>query len=515
MRKSKRRIALWIALGLCALLAAIWLACTLFSAPALVPNAPKPALLAAAEGLDDIVIEAVFNPDAGSLSVWQRLVLVNRGADARDSAVLRTWPNAFQSAETSPCATDEFYSRCYPNGFSFGALVISEAQAQLASAQKAPDNHAAQGAPVGYRYLDAAKTALLLPLNASWLPGETLTLTLRYTVYVPKAAYRFGVNSDIWALGNAFAIPAVYENGAYRTDAYAPVGDPFLSDCANYTVSITAPEGYQIAGSGEPVAEHGQGVVTYRFSLLAARDFAFTLSERYHAAQAMEGDVLVSAYAQAASAAKEALGYARKALRTFEKLYGAYPYPSLTVSEIDFPLGGMEYPAHVMIASSQLAAGGRVLEYVVAHEVAHQWWYAMVGSDPINQAWQDEALCEFSLLRYTEAVHGRAERDELEATRVESAMRVTVPRGITPGAPLDFFSSMSEYALVVYNRGAAALCALDRAMPSGLDGFLRRYAERFAFSRATRADFEALLAEYTGEDYAPLLTDYLDTEIRN
>ncbi|MEG2702412.1 MAG: hypothetical protein RSA65_07325, partial [Clostridia bacterium] len=137
MRKSKRRIALWIALGLCALLAAIWLACTLFSAPALVPNAPKPALLAAAEGLDDIVIEAVFNPDAGSLSVWQRLVLVNRGADARDSAVLRTWPNAFQSAETSPCATDEFYSRCYPNGFSFGALVISEAQALLAPAQKA------------------------------------------------------------------------------------------------------------------------------------------------------------------------------------------------------------------------------------------------------------------------------------------------------------------------------------------------------------------------------------------
>ena len=40
-------------------------------------------------------------------------------------------------------------------------------------------------------------------------------------------AYRFGVDSGIWALGNAFAIPAVWEDGAWRTDEYYPVGDPF------------------------------------------------------------------------------------------------------------------------------------------------------------------------------------------------------------------------------------------------------------------------------------------------
>ncbi|MEF9879607.1 MAG: hypothetical protein RR975_09260, partial [Clostridia bacterium] len=73
--------------------------------------------------------------------------------------------------------------------------------------------------------------------------------------------------------------------------------------------------------------------------------------------------------------------------------------------------------------------------------------------------------------------------------------------------------SMSEYSLVVYNRGAALLCALDRATQGELDAFLKAYAQRYAFGFATRQDFEALLAEQTGEDYTPLMTDYLDTYI--
>lgn len=58
-----------------------------------------------------------------------------------------------------------------------------------------------------------------------------------------------------------------------------------------------------------------------------------------------------------------------------------------------------------MIAADLLDAGGESLETVVAHEVAHQWWYAVVGSDPVNQAWQDEALSQFSMLEYLEDRH--------------------------------------------------------------------------------------------------------------
>lgn len=74
---------------------------------------------------------------------------------------------------------------------------------------------------------------------------------------------------------------------------------------------------------------------------------------------------------------------------------------------------------------------------------------------------------------------------------------------------------MSEYALVVYDRGAAMFCALDRMLDGGLDEFLlEAYYERYAFGRATREDFESLLAETTGEDrLTPLIRDYLDAPI--
>ena len=55
-----------------------------------------------------------------------------------------------------------------------------------------------------------------------------------------------------------------------------------------------------------------------------------------------------------------------------------------------------------------------------------------MGSDPVNQAWQDEALSQFSMLEYLEDRHGLARREEYEQRELESALRVTVPRGVTP-----------------------------------------------------------------------------------
>ena len=60
-------------------------------------------------------------------------------------------------------------------------------------------------------------------------------------------------------------------------------------------------------------------------------------------------------------------------------------------------------------------------------------------------------------------------------------------------------------------RGAAALVALNTAMQGGLDEFLADYYDTYAFRLASRTDFETQLSAYTGEDWSPLLSDYLDT----
>lgn len=507
MARLRRSRAVWLGAAAAAalLVLVLWIAGAF--APEVELPSPSQSLIEAWDGLDAVYVEASLDSEAAVLTVSQTLTLSNRTGEAQDAAVLRTWPNAFQTPDTSPAAAeDKIYESCYLDGFSIGALVMSRARV-------ARDGQEAQ--TVAYRYTDEAKTVLSVPVPGGWQAGEWITVTLAYTVQIPHMAYRFGVWDGIWALGNAFAIPAVWEEGTWRTDEYYPVGDPFLSDCMNWTVNLSVPEGFLCAATGYARARTEEGRALYEFSAPAVRDFALVVSDRFCIAQEVRDDVLVSAFATSQARARELLEDGRQALACFSARYGAYPYQSYTLCEINFPMGGMEYPGLAMIAADRLDAGGETLETVVAHETAHQWWYAVVGSDPVNQAWQDEALCEFSVLEYGEERYGAAWRQEREQREIESALRVTVPHGVTPGAPLERFSTMSEYSLVVYDRGAAMLCALDRMLGGELDAFLRAYYERFAFKRATREDFEALLEQVTGEDLAPLIRDYLDTYIQN
>ena len=354
MKRRSVRIGLAAGALVAVVLAVLWL-CGVF-APAVELPSPSQALIEARDGLDAVLIEASLDTEASELTVSQTLTLKNRTGQAQEAAVLRTWPNAFQSPDTSPAAAEEaLYEGCYPDGFSIGALVMSGARvARVGGESKA----------VAYRYTDDAKTVLSVPITDGWQADEWIEITLTYTVQIPHMAYRFGEDSGIWALGNAFAIPAVWEEGAWRTDEYAPVGDPFLSDCMNWTVSVSVPEGFLCAGSGYPTAETADGRTRYDFVSPAIRDFALVVSDRFHTAQAEQDGVLVSAYATDASRARELLDYGKQALACFSARYGAYPYQSYTLCEINFPMGGMEYPAMAMIAAERIVI---IAQYLPRH----------------------------------------------------------------------------------------------------------------------------------------------------
>ena len=464
--------------------------------------APSAALLAAAESLDSIEIDARFDPDSRTLTLRQLLHLTHPGGEPRDEIILRAYPNAFQQQDTSPIAIEEWYDIAYPHGFSMGALSVSSLQG----------SHAGEPAQsLHRRYLDAAKTTLQITLPFLWEPQSALTLDISYTLYLPQAVGRFGLSEGIWTLGNTFLIPALYENGRYRTDPYEPLGDPFLSDCANYTLRLSLPSKYACAASAYGIvsaaAEEGRNL--YTFQGYALRDFALCLSENFHRVQSLEGEVLISAYATDKKTAERMLTYAKQALSCFSSRYGAYPYPSLSLAEAHFPIEGAAYPGLILINSPEL--NKESAEWLIAGLTARQWWSIAVGIDPINQPWQQEALSEYCLLDYAEDYYGPAQRETLTFSRIETAQRITIPGSVTPGSPLFYFESQSQYLHVVRHRGAALFCALNEALEHRLDDFLRAYYDKYRFSRASREDLEALLKTFSGEDWSPLFVDYLDT----
>lgn len=502
-REENRRAWLWAALIVVGILFAAALAVML---PRLGwlrrPYLPeeRPETLLASEGLDGIVIDAAFDPEAKQLTATQVLTLRNRTGQAQPAVVLRSWSGAYLAEKTSPAASDELFLACYGSAFEAGGLTMTSARVN--------------GEYVVYEWLDEARTVLSIP--ADWAEGETVAVQLTWRVDIPDCKSRFGFTDGTFALGNVFPVPAVWLNGEWRTEAYTAIGDPFLSECANWTLRLTLPEGWTVAatGAGETVVSGDTQIAT--LSARAARDFCLVISDQWVARQRMEGDVLLTAYASDAVGASAMLDAAAQALRCYAGRWGDYLYPTLTLTEVDFPFGGMEYPRLVMIGADMLAAGGAELNDTVAHEVAHQWWAMQVGSDGWYQPWQDEALCEYAVLDYIGATQGQAMRQSAAFDRVETSLRITIPGSITPGSPLDYFSSLNEYAVVVYQRGAALWLALENYMgKEALDGFLRDYQTRYRFRIATREDLTELLSLHAGADMAPLMLDYLDTQIAN
>lgn len=451
----------------------------------------------ASEGLNQYDFQLVFHPEERSLSVTMTLDYTNRTGDTLNELSLRAWANAYAREETSPAAMEALYDVCYPEGFSPGSLT--------------PEGAWWNGELAETAFTDEANTVLRVSIPP--LPsGESGRLILRCRLEIPVCAHRLGVSQDIWQFGNALPILSVYENGAWRADEYSPIGDPFVSDCANYTVSLTVPKGYSCAATGRCVLAE-QGAETWRYAITApaVRDFAFVLSPSWQRAAVTQSGVTVTAYAPDRDAATRAARFAAKALNVYQKLYGEYAYEALTVCAVDFPFGGMEYPGLIFVSLPYFAADRKdSLELLIAHETAHQWFYALVGSDQVNQPWQDEALCEYASLRYAREVYGQSAYENLVITRVNAPMQERIRQPVTPATPITDFASLDTYAAVVYGRGAAFLLAVNE-MTGKLDTFLRAYCDTFAFSLASRQDFSRLLRQVTGEDLEPLMLDYLDT----
>ena len=458
------------------------------------PDALGQALAEAAQGRTAYEIVLRLDDENHALSISQQAIYKNQTGKTLENIVVRLWLNAYENEKSSPAALEEIYDACYPNGFSSGFVSLYDVKWN--------------GAQMEYTYLDEEKTALSIPIPAL-VPGETGELFIRCVASIPNCAHRIGYTDSGYQLGNILPVIARHDENGWQTNSYAPIGDPFVSDSANYDLTLHLPEGY-IPACSAPLIQGKDGA--WRGSILCARDMALCVSRDYHQESRKIGNTTVYSYAMSAEEARQALGYAIKALETFSSLYGNYSWPTLTVCSADFPFGGMEYSGLCMIGENYYDQGMEdSMELVIAHEVAHQWFYSLVGSDQFDHPWQDEAICEYAMLRYVQKRYGKGSYENLKFFRVDAPMQENIPGSLTPGSPIDYFSSYDDYASVVYGRGAAFFLALDEMLEKGVDDFLRSYVREFAFDLVSRQEFEMFLNQYAGMDLTPLVVDYLDT----
>jgi aminopeptidase N len=219
---------------------------------------------------------------------------------------------------------------------------------------------------------------------------------------------------------------------------------------------------------------------------------------------------------------EKALEYAKNALLCFNKLYGEYPYETFSVVAADFYIGGMEYPNMVMIDKNLYSTlMEEALEEVIVHEVAHQWWYGVVGNNEIKEPWLDEGLTQYSVALYLEKTYGK-ERYKTFLNENELYCKIvfelieknmeTVNKKID--RPSKDFDNWLLYDALCYDVCALMYDSLRATIgdQSFFDG-LRAYYNEYKYKNSTRNDFINCMENNTSKNIKGIIMPWLDGNI--
>jgi hypothetical protein len=316
-------------------------------------------------------------------------------------------------------------------------------------------------------------TLLTVPLDEPLLPNCETELTLKFKLTIPEIAdgYQNG-HLGYWGrsdrqvnLGMWFPLVAALDNEqGWIVPPSHWLGEHFVLPMADFAVEIkvrNAPDGVKVAGPGQMSQPDD---LTWRFELVGGRELALsfstvfgTLSTLTPSGVNVELFYLINPEAESLDTPRHALYTAADALMLYEEWFGPYPYQRLIIVEGDFP-DGMEFSGLVFVSEAWFRTWKHIpndwLTLITAHEVAHQWWYGLVGNDQAQYPYLDEALA-----LYCEALFVERYYPEQLIWWWEFRVGMYAPGGYVDTPIYDFYSPRS-YIDAVYLRGALMLQAL-------------------------------------------------------
>jgi aminopeptidase N len=129
-------------------------------------------------------------------------------------------------------------------------------------------------------------------------------------------------------------------------------------------------------------------------------------------------------------------------------------------------------------------------DFVIAHEVAHQWWNAVVGSDSRQHPFVDEALANYSAAAHFALTRGPTATQRQLDMMMRLNYHLARLTGIEDKAvdqATNAFEGLLDYGAIVYGKGALFFWALREALgEQGLHSALKDYYNRFHLSCSDR-----------------------------
>jgi hypothetical protein len=465
---------------------------------AVVPSQRAAVIAATSNRLSRYRIEAALRPGApdrpGVISGSVDLDFVNNTESALNSIYFRLYANAVTYAE--------------------GDLVVHSASIM--------------GAPTRFE-VSVENSVLRVPLAAPLPSGDSTNVTLSFTATVPvQPRESYGIfaiqpGSGTWALAHWFPLLAGVDESGWNLEPVSVNGDPIFSNSALFDVSLTAPAAMALVTSGHLTgSEPTGGNVRRHFIAGPVRDFTIVAGDDFTFTSRQVGATVVTSFYHPddAAAGARVLEYAVRAMTLYSRLYGTYPYQELNLAEVSLRgAAGVEFPKLLFIGDN-LYAGSSVddphyLEFVIAHEVAHQWWYGVVGNNQYVHAFLDEGLAEYdsTIVYFTHQYDGSFARKQFDRSIKLWYFNTLFTSGdAIVDEPTDEFPNEGSYGAIVYAKAALGFDAIHTAI--GDDAFnrgLRAYYERNRFEIATPSDLRAAFEEASEKNLGDLWQHWFET----
>ena len=489
------------------------------------------------------------------ISGSETLTYINNSPDELEMIWMHLWPNAYRNNESALARQkfDQFSTRMHfwPDS-SLGWIEVSDVRG---------DGDLIQWEYRSEDTLDVAKFMLNEPLA----PGDTVMLDLNFTVKAPNVSSRMGHFGNHYEFTQWYPKPAVYDHLGWHPISYLDMGE-FYSEWGDYEVTITLPSNYRVAATGvlqdsseiawrDSLAAFGQTLLdsldkisdpeildldtllrshipsspdtkTITFKQENVHDFAWFTDKRF----LITTDSTILPSGRSVQAWTYILpknfvnyrysnDYTKDALQAFSKWFLEYPYAHATVVDGDFSAGGgMEYPMITLVNNTGLQP---MLEQTIAHEVGHNWFYGLAGSNERDNPWMDEGFVTYAEGRYWADKypenHLLAHQEEApgwlrsvnyvfkglpKATLDQYLYFSTAGAGIDQAADLhseDY--SYLNYGAIVYFKVSLATQMLHHYLGESLmDSVWQTYFDQWAFKHPQPEDVRSIFEEVSGEN---------------
>ena len=483
-------------------------------------------------------MEVTLNDEEHSLKAWQEMEYVNHSADTLHYLIMHLWPNGYKNVHTA-MAKQKFMQRDY------SLLRMPDASRgyidSLAFKQ--------EGHSLTFHTVDGYEDIIKLHLHTPLLPGGSTRITTPFYVKLPSGSIsRLGHIGQSYQITQWYPKPAVYDLQGWHAMPYLTQGE-FFSEFGSFDVKITLPDNYIVGATGDlltqtevdrmnelsslPISNTSSNfppssstMKTLHYHQDNVHDFGWFADKRWIV---RKGEVelpyshrKVTTWAlftpiEAKVWEKAGIQSINDAIYQYSLWVGEYPYNVCTAVDGTISAGGgMEYPTVTVIGSSGSESS---LKTVIVHEVGHNWFYGILGSNERDYAWMDEGINSFfetrTLLATTTGANGpRIEVGGFHLDRLnminkfsyqylteELAYLLSARQGKDQPmqAPSADYTNMN-YGTVVYKKSALAFNYLMNYLGEELfDRCMKNYFEQWKFKHPSPQDIRLSFENTSGK----------------